>query len=282
MSIPSTLRPRLTATLRGSRERWNRLGEQTAFYITSLLHIRGAVVRYTDETLRIIAQLSLGTGVLALIGGATVITAFLLGNVGIVVGFQGKADLDKIGVFALAGFFTAYIVPRVGVPLITAFGLIATVGAGSTAQLGAMRVSEEIDALEVMGIDSISYLVSTRVLAGVVIAIPVGCLAESAGIVVSRFMFTTSFGQSSGGYEHYFRTFLSPVDTVYAIIQVGIEALIIMLIHTYYGFTASGGPAGVGEATGRAVRASLVVATFATLFVVLILFGRSGNFHLSG
>ena len=282
MSIPSTLRPRLTATLRGTRERWNRLGEQAAFYITSLLHIRGAVVRYTEETLRIIAQLSLGTGVLALIGGATVITAFLLGNVGIVVGFQGKADLDKIGVFALAGFFTAYIVPRVGVPLITAFGLIATVGAGTTAQLGAMRVSEEIDALEVMGIDTISYLVSTRVLAGVIIAVPVGCLAQTAGIVVSRFMFTTNFGQSSGGYEHYFRTFLNPADTVYAVIQVGIEALVIMLIHTYYGFTASGGPAGVGEATGRAVRASFVVATFATLFVVLALFGRSGNFHLSG
>jgi len=282
MSIPSPLRPRLTMARRRVIERWNRIGEQTAFYVTSLLHIRGAVVKYTEETLRVTAQLSLGTGVLALIGGATVITAFLLSNVGIVVGFQGKADLDKIGVFALAGFFTAYIVPRVGVPLITAFGLIATVGAGTTAQLGAMRVSEEIDALEVMGIDTISYLVSTRVLAGVIIAVPVGCLAQTAGIIVSRLMFTTNFGQSSGGYEHYFRTFLNPADTVYAVIQVGIEALVIMLIHTYYGFTASGGPAGVGEATGRAVRASLVVATFATLFVVLALFGRSGNFHLSG
>jgi phospholipid/cholesterol/gamma-HCH transport system permease protein len=282
MSIPSPLRPRLTMARRRVIERWNRLGEQTAFYVTSVVHIREAVVKYTGETLRVIAQLSLGTGVLALIGGATVITAFLLGNVGIVVGFQGKADLDKIGVFALAGFFTAYIVPRVGVPLITAFGLIATVGAGTTAQLGAMRVSEEIDALEVMGIDTISYLVSTRVLAGVIIAVPVGCLAQTAGVWVSRFMFTTNFGQSSGGYEHYFRTFLNPADTVYAVIQVGIEALVIMLIHTYYGFTATGGPAGVGEATGRAVRASLVVATFATLFVVLALFGRSGNFHLSG
>ena len=282
MSIPSPLRPRLTMALRRVSERWNRLGEQMAFYVTSVLHIRGAVVKYREETLRVIAQLALGTGVLALIGGATVITAFLLGNVGIVVGFQGKADLDKIGVFALAGFFTAYIVPRVGVPLITAFGLIATVGAGTTAQLGAMRVSEEIDALEVMGIDTISYLVSTRVLAGVIIAVPVGCLAQTAGVWVSRFMFTVNFGQSSGGYEHYFRTFLNPADTLYAVIQVGIEALVIMLIHTYYGFTATGGPAGVGEATGRAVRASFVVATFATLFVVLALFGRSGNFHLSG
>ena len=185
MSIPSPLRPRLTMALRRGSERWNRLGEQMAFYVTSVLHIRGAVGKYREETLRVIAQLALGTGVLALIGGATVITAFLLGNVGIVVGFQGKADLDKIGVFALAGFFTAYIVPRVGVPLITAFGLIATVGAGTTAQLGAMRVSEEIDALEVMGIDTISYLVSTRVLAGVIIAVPVGCLAQTAGVWVS-------------------------------------------------------------------------------------------------
>ena len=282
MSSPSSLRPRLTAAARRGVDRWNLLGEQTAFYVLSILGLRRAVFKYKEETLRQIAQLSLGTGVLALIGGATVITAFLLGNVGIVVGFQGKADLDKVGVFALAGFFTAYIIPRVGVPLITAFGLIATIGAGTTAQLGAMRVNEEVDALEVMGIDTMTYLVSTRVFAGVVIAVPVGCLAQTAGIVVSRFMFTTSFGQSSGGYQHYFHTFLNPADSIYAMIQVALEALVIMLIHTYYGFTAAGGPAGVGEATGRAVRASLVVATFATLFAVLILFGRSGNFHLSG
>ena len=89
-------------------------------------------------------------------------------------------------------------------------------------------------------------------------------------------------GQSSGGYDHYFNTFLRPTDLIWALLQVILQGFTIMLIHTYYGFNAFGGPAGVGEATGRAVRTSMVAAVFITTVSALALYGRSGDFHLSG
>lgn len=279
---PSTLRPRLRQLLRGGVEGWNRLGEQTAFYWTSVRYIGEATVKYQEETLRVIAGMSLGVGALALIGGSVVIVSFMLLNVGSVVGIVGYSELHSIGVEALSGFFSAYVNPRIAAPLLAAVGLAATVGAGATAQLGAMRINEEIDALEVMGVRTITYLVSTRVLGGVIVVIPLFCTAELVGFLASRTIVVVVNGQSSGAYDHYFHTFLRPLDLLWALLQVMGQAMVIMLVHTYYGFHASGGPAGVGEATGRAVRASLIVAVFVTTVMALALYGRSGGFHLSG
>ena len=72
------------------------------------------------------------------------------------------------------------------------------------------------------------------------------------------------------------------MDLIWSLLQVIASGTAIMLVHTYYGFNASGGPAGVGEAVGRAVRTSLIVATTVTLAVALAVYGQSGNFHLSG
>jgi phospholipid/cholesterol/gamma-HCH transport system permease protein len=167
-------------------------------------------------------------------------------------------------------------------PLVAGIGLAATIGAGSTAQLGAMRISEEIDALEVMGIRSIAYLASTRVIAGVAVVIPLYCVAVLMAFLATRVGTTFVYGQSTGVYDHYFNTFLNPTDLIWSFLQAVAMAIVIMLVHTYYGFNATGGPAGVGEAVGRAVRTSLVSAVFVTLFVSLAIYGQSGNFHLSG
>ena len=83
-------------------------------------------------------------------------------------------------------------------------------------------------------------------------------------------------------YDHYFNTFLNPTDLIWSFFQAVVMAVVIMLVHTYYGFTASGGPAGVGEAVGRAVRTSLIAAALVVLFVSLAIYGQSGNFNLSG
>jgi phospholipid/cholesterol/gamma-HCH transport system permease protein len=91
-----------------------------------------------------------------------------------------------------------------------------------------------------------------------------------------------AFGQAPGVYDHYFHTYLQPTDLIYSMLQVIGTAITVMLVHTYYGFNASGGPAGVGEAVGRSVRASLVVAISVTLAVAMAAYGVSGNFHLSG
>lgn len=283
MSAPAGRRfPRLVRGAQDLAESWNRFGEQTAFYVKTLGETGEAFLKYRTEMLRLIAQMSLGVGALALVGGAVMVVSFIVMNAGALVGIVGYSQLNDIGIEALVGFFAAYINPRLIAPLITSVGLAATVGAGATAQIGAMRINEEIDALEVMGIRSIAYLVSTRVLAGVIVVIPLFCLSAILTNVTSRVVVRYGYGQSVGVYDHYFNTFLQPIDMVYAFIQVTLQGIAIMLVHTYYGFTASGGPAGVGEATGRAVRTSLVVATMVTLIAALALYGRSGNFNLSG
>jgi phospholipid/cholesterol/gamma-HCH transport system permease protein len=268
--------------MRAGAAGWNRVGEQTAFFIRSIVSIKDALIYYRTETIRVIAQMSLGVGALALIGGTVAIVGFLLINVGLLVAIVGYSQTANLGVEALVGFFSAYVNPRLAAPLITAIGLAATIGAGATAQLGAMRINEEIDALEVIGVRTMAYLVSTRVLGGIALAIPLCCISLIVGFVSTEFLVQFTYGQSSGIYNHYFYTFLRPTDVLWAMIQVVIQGVVVMLIHTYYGFNASGGPAGVGEATGRAVRASLVVLTLVTAAVGLALYGRSGNFHLSG
>jgi phospholipid/cholesterol/gamma-HCH transport system permease protein len=283
MSAPAGLRfPRLKRWLRDLTETWNRIGEQTAFYAESVVEIPLAVRKYRRELLRLIAQMSLGVGALAMVGGAVVVVSFIVMNSGALVGVVGYSQLQGVGIEALVGFFAAYVNPRLVAPLVTSVGLAATVGAGATAQIGAMRISEEIDALEVMGIRSVAFLASTRVLAGVIVVMPLFCLSSILTSVTSRTVVVYGYGQSAGVYNHYFNTFLQPTDMIWAFCQVTLQGTVIMLVHTYYGFNASGGPAGVGEATGRAVRTSLVVATVVTLLTALALYGRSGNFNLSG
>jgi phospholipid/cholesterol/gamma-HCH transport system permease protein len=241
-----------------------------------------AFVRYKTEILRHIAQMSLGTGALAVIGGTTVIVGFLTLSTGALVAVQGYNQFADVGVEALTGFASAYFNVRLIAPLTAGIGLAATIGAGATAQLGAMRINEEIDALEVMGIRSIAYLAATRVVAGVIVVIPLYCVAVLMSFLSARFGTTAVYGQSTGVYDHYFNTFLNPTDLVWSFLQAISMAVIIMLVHTYYGFAATGGPAGVGEAVGRAVRTSLISAVFVTVFVSLSIYGQSGNFNFSG
>jgi phospholipid/cholesterol/gamma-HCH transport system permease protein len=145
-----------------------------------------------------------------------------------------------------------------------------------------MRISEEIDALEVIGIRSVPYLVSTRVLAGLLVVPPLYCVTFVGSVITTRTVVTLAYHQGAGGFDHWFNTFLLPRDVLVSGLECAVQAVIVMLIHTYYGYTASGGPAGVGEAVGRAVRASIVVSITITFVLSLVLYGKSGDFHLSG
>jgi phospholipid/cholesterol/gamma-HCH transport system permease protein len=145
-----------------------------------------------------------------------------------------------------------------------------------------MRINEEVDALEVIGIRSVTYLASTRVLAGVIVVIPLYCVAVMMAFLAARFGTTAIYGQGSGVYDHYFNTFLNPTDLIWSFFQCVAMTVVIMLVHTYYGYTASGGPAGVGEAVGRAVRTSMVIAAVEIAMISLAVYGQSGNFNLAG
>jgi phospholipid/cholesterol/gamma-HCH transport system permease protein len=258
------------------------LGDQAIFYIKALASVPRALVHYRTETIRLIAEISMGSGALAVIGGTVVIVGFLTLMAGGTIAVQGYSSLGNIGVEALTGFFAALINVRIAAPVISGIGLAATIGAGATAQLGAMRVAEEIDALESMAIRPIPFLVGTRVLAGMIAIVPLYALAVIASFLASRFATVVIYGQSAGVYDHYFSTFLIPSDILWSFAQAIVMALAVMLIHTYYGFHAAGGPVGVGIAVGNAVRSSLIAVVTVTLLISLAIYGTSGNFHLSG
>ena len=187
MSSPTAPRfGRLMRRMNSWTDEWNRIGEQTAFYGRTLRYTGEAIGRYKTETFRLVAQMSLGVGALAMIGGAVAIVTFLVMNTGAIIAIFGYSNLSSIGIESLTGFFSAYATPRLASPLLAAVGLAATIGAGATAQLGAMRINEEIDALEVMGIHAIAYLASTRVIAGVIVVIPLWCLSTIGAFVATR------------------------------------------------------------------------------------------------
>ncbi|MET7768486.1 ABC transporter permease [Nocardia sp. NPDC005366] len=259
-----------------------RIGDHTLFYLKALAYAPFAAWRYKRETIRLIAEISMGAGALAVFGGTVVIVGFLTLATGGTLAVQGYSSLGNIGIEALTGFLSAFINVRISAPVVAGIGLAATFGAGATAQLGAMRINEEIDALESLAIDPIAYLVGTRIVAGMIAITPLYALAVIASFIASRFTTVFLLGQSSGLYDHYFSTFLNPIDLIWSFVQAMLMALTILLIHTYFGFFASGGPAGVGIAVGNAVRTSLIAIVSVTLLVSLAVYGANGNFDLSG
>ncbi|GAY17354.1 MULTISPECIES: ABC transporter permease [Mycobacteriaceae] len=281
-SVVSSLHPGLRRALESLIAGWNSIGAQTRFYVTTLSSIPDAVVHCRTELLRLIAQMGLGSGALAVVGGTVAIVGFLTMTTGALVAVQGYNQFASVGVEALTGFASAFFNVRLIVPGTTAVALSATIGAGATAQIGAMRINEEIDALEVLGVRTVAYLASTRVLAGVIVVIPLYCVAVMMAFLAARTGTTAIYGQGSGVYDHYFNTFLNPTDLIWSFFQAVAMTVVILLVHTYYGYTATGGPAGVGEAVGRAVRTSMVVAAVEIVFVSLAIYGQSGNFNLAG
>lgn len=275
-------RERLTGRVQAVVNAWNELGGQTQFYAKALVSVGDAVLGYTSELIRQIAAMSLGTGALIVIGGTTVIVGFLTLSTGALVAVQGYNQFSEVGVEALIGFASAFLNVRLIAPLTAGVALAATIGAGATAQIGAMRINEEIDALEVMGIRSIAYLASTRVAAGVIVVIPIYCVAIMCSFFAARFGTTVIYGQSTGVYDHYFYTFLATQDLLWSLVLAVGMAVLIMLVHTFYGYTAAGGPAGVGEAVGRAVRTSMISASLLVLFMSLAVYGQAGHFNLAG
>jgi phospholipid/cholesterol/gamma-HCH transport system permease protein len=274
--------PRLSRQLQKPVDTLGRIGDHTLFYGRALAGIPFALRQYRREIIRLVAEISMGAGTLAMIGGTLAIVGFMTLAAGGTLAVQGYSSLGNIGIEALTGFLAAFINVRIAAPIVAGIGLAATFGAGVTAQLGAMRINEEIDALESMAIRPISYLVSTRIVAGMLAITPLYSVAVVLSFLASQFITTALFGQSSGLYNHYFMTFLNPIDLFWSFLQAVAMALTILLIHTFYGYFASGGPAGVGVATGNAVRTSLIVVVSVILLVSLSIYGSNGNFNLSG
>ncbi|QIK66711.1 ABC transporter permease [Nocardioides sp. HDW12B] len=270
------------AVIKGRRDRLMEYGDQLLFYIRAIAWAPRAIRRYKREILNILADVAFGSGGLSMIAGTVGVIAFLAFFAGTEVGLQGYASLSQIGVSKFTAFISAYFNTREVAPLVSAIALAATVGCGYTARLGSMRISEEIDALEVMGIPSLPFLVTTRMIAAFLAVIPLYIVALFASYLSPRLITVFIFGQSAGTYDHYFLVFLPPQDVFYSFLKLIVLAVLVILIHCYYGYSASGGPAGVGLAVGRAIRTSIVTIVVADFFLSFAIWGSTTTVRITG
>jgi phospholipid/cholesterol/gamma-HCH transport system permease protein len=245
---------------------------QLKFYVR-ILRAMPRALRYPREILVLMSDISIGSGALVVGGGMFFVVVSIAFFTGTEVGLEGFSGLNQIGASAFTGVITALANTREITPLVAGVALAAQVGAGYTAQLGAMRISDEIDALEVMGVNSVVYLVATRVWAALITMIPLYLAALFASFLASELIVTKFFGLSPGTYQHYFQLYLPPIDIFDSFMKAMIFAVLVTFVHCYYGYTATGGPAGVGVAAGRAIRLSIILVVVVNLILSLVLFG---------
>ncbi len=279
MSVLSELGSAYAKSRRLRLETW---GDQLLFYAKALAWTPRVLRLYRKEIANILAEVVFGVGALSVIAGTVGVIAFLAFFAGTEVGLQGYASLSQIGVAKFTAFISAYFNTREVAPLVASIALAATVGCGYTARLGAMRINEEIDALEVMAVPSIPFLVTTRMIAGFVAVIPLYTVALLASYLSPRLITTMIYGESVGTYDHYFLQFLPPIDVLWSFGKLMILAVAIILIHCYYGYTASGGPAGVGVAVGSAIRTSIVFVIVANFFLSFAIWGSTTTVRITG
>jgi phospholipid/cholesterol/gamma-HCH transport system permease protein len=226
-------------------------GEIVKFFAQVFREIFGLrVFKFFGETLR-------QAGIL--IVGSTLVIWGLVFISGLECGTEGAYFNRSIGAPAYAGVFAAWCDLREIIPLAFGYMMAAKVGTGIVAELGSMRISDEIDALEVMGISAMTFLCATRLLAAWMTLPFIYLVAIGAGFFASWLAVVEQIGDvSSGGFFLIFWQFQNPPDLLYSVIKAMAEATLIVLVGCYYGYNASGGPVGVGTATAKSMVLNLV------------------------
>ena len=239
------------------------LGRFTADTFRSLPNIR----LYPTEVFRQTALLILGSGLIVML------MVFIMG---LECGTEASYILKQFGAPLYSGIFDAYCDLRECLPYMWGWIFSAKVGCGLVAEIGSMRISEEIDVLEVMGVRPMGFIVAARFI-GYLIAVPF--LYGMACVVISLGSYFATIVQlktvSSGGFLTVFFLFQSPVDLFYAFVKVLVETAVIVLVGCYYGYTASGGSVGVGKNTAKSMIVNMIMVTVVGVIGTLIFWGRN-------
>jgi phospholipid/cholesterol/gamma-HCH transport system permease protein len=234
----------------------------------------GRVFQFFGESLR-------QAGILIL--GSTIVIWGLLFISGLTCGIEGAYLNRSLGAPAYAGVFTAWCDLREIAPYAFGYMMSAKVGTGIVAELGSMRISDEIDALEVMGVPPITFLAGTRLL-GAWMTLPfiylggIGVMYLSSYIAVVEQISETS----SGGYFLIFWMFQNPPDMLFSVIKAMAMATAIVLVGCYYGYTASGGPVGVGTATAKSMVLNIVLVHIIGMMGTLVFWGANPRAPIGG
>jgi len=234
----------------------------------------GRVFRFSGEALR-------QAGILIL--GSAIVIWGLVFFLGLTCGINGAYLNRSIGSPSYAGVFTAWCDLRELVPYAFGYMMAAKVGTGIVAELGAMRISDEIDALEVMGIEPVTFLAATRLLAAWMVLPFMYLAAVGIGFLASYTAVVLQIGDtSSGGYLLIFWMFQNPPDLIFSVIKGMAMATAIVLVGCYYGYTAGGGPVGVGTATAKSMVLNIVLVHIIGMVGTLVFWGANPRAPIGG
>ncbi|MBU3674813.1 MAG: ABC transporter permease [Solirubrobacteraceae bacterium] len=234
----------------------------------------GRVFRFFGEALR---QSGL------LIVSSTLVIWGLVFIIGLQCGIEGAYFNRAVGSPAYAGVFAAWCDLRELVPYAFGYMMAAKVGTGIVAELGSMRITDEIDALEVMGIDSMTFLCGTRLLAAIMVLPFLYISAVGAGFAASYLAVVIQIGEvSPGGYSLIFWQFQNPPDLLFSASKAMAMAIVIVLVGCYYGYTASGGPVGVGTATAKSMVLNIVLVHLIGMLGTQVFWGANPRAPIGG
>jgi phospholipid/cholesterol/gamma-HCH transport system permease protein len=282
MAAPSVLMRTRLLSAQTIQKPLRGIGQWTLFVGQTFFYLPLTVRRYSRQTLAATINLAWGRGSLIVDGGTISVLLILGMAVGASLAIEALATLNIIGFGALSGLIGGVGAVRVIGPLVAGIAFTAQAGTRMTAEIGAMRISEEIDAVETMGLRPIPFVVGTRLIGGMLCVIPGYLLTMVATFFILETVVVVFNGEPGGTYDHYFIQFLTPIDLLYSLIKATTYCIAVTLIHCYYGYFASGGPVGVGEASGRAVRASLVTIMVLDFTTTVLLWGLKPEFVFKG
>jgi phospholipid/cholesterol/gamma-HCH transport system permease protein len=218
-----------------------------------------------------------------LILSSTLVIWGLIFIIGLQCGIEGAYFNRAVGSPAYAGVFAAWCDLRELVPYGFGYMMAAKVGTGIVAELGSMRISDEIDALEVMGIDSMVFLCATRLLAAWLVLPFVYIAGVGAGFLASYLAVVQQIGEvSSGGFFLVFWMFQNPPDLLYSVLKGMFMATAIVLVGCYYGYNARGGPVGVGTATAKSMVMNIVLVHLIGMLGTQLFWGANPRAPIGG
>lgn len=283
MSAPSTSFGRVRSVTVGTVTKpLSGFGQWTLFIGHVFFYLPLTVRRYSRQTLAATLNMAWGRGSL-IVDGGTISVLLLLGvATGASLGIESLAVLNILGFGSLAGIISGIGAVRILGPIVAGIAFMSQAGTRMTAEIGAMRIAEEIDAVEAIGLRPIPFVVGTRLIGALTCVIP-GYLLTLMGVFYTiEIVVVVLSGEHGGTYSHYFVMFLTPTDLLYSVIKLSTYCVAVTLIHCYYGYFASGGPVGVGMASGRAVRASLVTIVVLDFTTTVLLWGLQPEFIFKG
>ncbi len=234
----------------------------------------GRVLKFFGEALRQAGILILGS----------LLVIWSLGFIfGLQCGIEGAYFNRSLGAPAYAGVFSAWCDLRELIPYAFGYMMAAKVGTGLVAEIGAMRITDEVDALEVMGISSMTFLCGTRLLAALMVLPFAYVAAIGAGFFASYLAVVQQIGEvSSGGYFLIFWMFQNPPDLLYSLIKAMAMAVMIVIVGLYYGYTAGGGPVGVGTATAKSMVLNIVMVHLIGMVGTQVFWGSNPRAPIGG